>query len=64
MAMVDSEKFIKNPINCFLLIKQLTIDFQELFQSVRRTNELTGKLLNSHYLLSQGFKDILKLQEM
>jgi hypothetical protein len=31
MAMVDSEKFIKNPINCFLLIKQLTIDFQELF---------------------------------
>ena len=33
-AIEDSEKFIGNPMNCYLLIKQLTFDVEELFNSV------------------------------
>jgi hypothetical protein len=44
--MINSEKFISNPINCYLLIKQLTLDTEELFQNIHdKSSDLIGKLI-------------------
>ena len=67
--MINSEKFISNPINCYLLIKQLTLDSEELFQNIHdKSSDLIGKLIfiASNFIVVVSFKTytIIKIIEI
>lgn len=45
VAREDINKFIRNPVNCFLIIKQLTVDIENMLKKLKITPKLMGERL-------------------